>query len=134
MTANYFRNCHGVALVYSLEEEDTLFALGDWLSEARSLNSNLLVPALWGNKSDDFDTTSSTMEPTVNAFSSEHKIPPELVAKVSAHTGQGAREAFEKLIIRIHSQFGGADHDARQRTLEPLIDPHLTQNNRPCNC
>ena len=133
MTANYFRNCHGVVLVYSLEEEDTLFALGDWLSEARSLNSHHVVPALWGNKSE--SDNACAMEPTVEAFSSEHKIPPELVAQVSALTGQGVKEDFEKLICRIHSQFGGLDQECQRRTLEPLIDPHLTQqNNRSCNC
>ena len=133
MTANYFRKCHAVILVYSLEEEDTLFALGEWLSEARSLSCNQLrvVPALWGNKSESDNTCA--MEEMASAFSTENKIPPELVARVSAHTGEGVKKAFEEVICRVHSQFGGVDQETQQRTLEPLIDPHLTQKTRPCS-
>lgn len=121
MTANYFRNCHAVILVCSLEEEDTLFALADWLAEARNLSSyQRVVPALWANKKDSHNICLT--EQMFSAFSSEHDIPTELVTKVSAQSGDGVKDAFENLISRVHRQFGAGDQEQR-RTLEPLVDP-----------
>ena len=131
MTANYFRNCQAVILVYSLEEEDSLFVLRDWLSEARSLNSDQVVPALWGNKSESHSVCLT--EEVASAFSRENGIPAELVAQVSAQTGAGVKEAFERLVETVHSQFAGVEQE-KIRTLEPLIDPQLGQKSRPCYC
>ena len=135
MTANYYRNCSAVVLVYSLEEEDSLFILQDWLAEARSLNSDLIVPALWGNKRESENV--SLTEKMTTAFSKENSVPAELVARVSAVTGEGVKEAFEKLIQTVHTRRGGSQllqqQQQRGRTLEPLIDPQLQKNKR-CAC
>ena len=134
MTANYFRNCHAIVLVYSVEEEDSLFVLRDWLTEAQALNSERIVPALWGNKC---ESENACLTPQMaEAFQRENSISAELVARVSARTGEGVREAFEKLVWTVHSQFKGLELDhQRGRTLEPLIDPQLQkQRGRQCAC
>ena len=134
MTANYFRNCHAIVLVYSVEEEDSLFVLRDWLTEAQALNSERIVPALWGNKC---ESDNACLTPQmVEAFQRENSISAELVARVSARTGEGVSEAFEKLVWTVHSQFKGLELDhQRGRTLEPLIDPQLQkQRGRQCAC
>lgn len=132
MTANYFRNCAAVILVYSLEEEDTLFILQDWLAEARTLNSEQVVPALWGNKCESENV--SLTQQMAAAFSNENSILPELVTRVSAVTGEGVMEAFDKLIQTVHLCRGGSRVQHQQgRTLEPLIDPQL-QKNKKCAC
>ena len=133
MTGNYFRNCHGVILAYSLEEEDTLFILRDWLTETRSLNSESVVPALWGNKCD--SDNGCVTEEMALAFSTENAIPAELVARVSALTGEGVKIAFEALIQTIHTQRGGSSEQEKGMTLEPLIDPSLqAQRGTRCTC
>lgn len=134
MTANYFRNCHAVILVYSLDEEDTLFILHDWLVETRSFNSDTVVPALWGNKCD--SENSCITNEMVLAFSKENDIQSDLVTHVSALTGEGVEKSFEKLIRTIHSKRSGRYYDREQgMTLEPLIDPQLqTKNTSHCAC
>ena len=131
MTANYFRNCHAIVLVYSLEEEDSLFVLRDWLAETRTLNSDRVVPALWGNKSDSEDTYLTLQ--TAAAFAKENDIPAGLVSHVSARSGDGVRAAFEQLVKTVHVQFEGQDQQ-RGRTLEPLIDSELQGKSRGCSC
>lgn len=131
MTSNYFRNSHAIILVYSVEEEDSLFVLQDWLTEARTLNPEHVVAALWGNKCD--VERSSFIPEMVTAFSEQNKISPELVACVSAQTGEGVKEALEALVANVHSQ----QWKNRQRgwTLEPLIDPQLQkEKGRQCAC
>ena len=136
MTANYFRHSHAIVLVYTVEEEDSLFVLRDWLSEARTLNSEQVIPALWGNKS---ESENACLIPLmVSAFSKENRIPADLVRQVSAQSGEGVKEAFEALVLTIHSQrrHGGLSQQ-RGRTLEPLIDPQLQDHRhggRPCTC
>lgn len=131
MTANYFRNSHAIVLVYSVEEEESLFVLRDWLAEARTLNPERVVAALWGNKCD-LKGSSPTSE-AVTAFGHENGIPAELVASVSAQTGEGVKEAFEALVLNVHSQ----QWQSRQRgwTLEPLIDPQAhKEKGHQCAC
>ena len=131
MTANYFRNCHAVILVFSVEEENTLFVLRDWLSEAQALNSDHVVPALWGNKSDSYNKC--VTEEMVCAFGKENTISADLVTTVSAQTGHGVKEAFERVIRMIHARHRG--EQCRTRTLEPLIDPKLHhKTSKHCAC
>lgn len=129
MTANYFRHCNAVLLVYSLEEEDSLYCLNDWVAEAHMHNSSdRLLLALWGNKSDSEDRCA--LQEAVKAFMSVHNIPPSLEALVSAKTGDGVLEAFDRLVKEVHEQFCGEGLPQR-RSLEPLIDP---QAGKGCRC
>lgn len=131
MTANYFRNSHAIVLVYSVEEEDSLFVLRDWLAEAQTLNPEHVIAALWGNKCD-LEESSFTSE-MVTTFSEQNGIPAELVARVSAQTGKGVKEALEALVVKVHSQQW--KNQRRGWTLDPLIDPELhKEKGHQCAC
>ena len=55
MTTNCFHYCHTLLLVYSLEEEDSLYCLNDWVAGVHMHNSSdHVLLALWGNKSDSY--------------------------------------------------------------------------------
>ena len=130
MTANYFRGCHAIVLVYSLEEEDSLFCLHDWLEEARR-HSERLVAAVWGNKCDLDSTNLQSDSELVKTFLQENQISPTLSQQVSAKTGEGTKEAFEELVEMVRFQFEGYN-DPKGSTLEPFIDSHLTKERCPC--
>ena len=131
MTANYFRNSHAIILVYSVEEDDSLCILQDWLAEARTLNPEHVIAALWGNKCD-LEGSSSISE-IVSTFSQQNEIPSELVARVSAQTGEGVKEALEALVVKVHSQQW--KNQPRRLTLEPMIDPELhKEKGHQCAC
>lgn len=133
MTANYFRNSHAIVLVYSVDEEDSLFVLRDWLTEAQTLNPENVVAALWGNKCDMEQGRTSGFTSTVTAFSQQISIPAELVARVSAQTGEGVKEAFEAVVLNVHSQRWL--NQQRGWTLEPLVDPQVhKKGGQQCAC
>ena len=107
MTANYYRYCHAVLLVYDLHAEETLFFLADWFKEAKA-NSRWpqrVVFSLWGNKSDVTSDEQSPKEPAIAAFLKQYNIPESLSFKVSAKTGENVTEAFEKVVQTVHDDF-----------------------------
>ena len=108
MTANYYRYCHAVLLVYDLNAEETLFFLADWFKEAKA-NSRWpqrVVFSLWGNKSDDVTPDEqSAKEPSIEAFLKQYNIPESLSFRVSAKSGDNVVEAFEKVIETVHEDF-----------------------------
>ena len=131
MTTNYFHKIHAIVLVYSLEEEDPLFDLEYWLERAQTMNSECVIAALWGNKCD-VNRSSFTPE-MVTAFTAQYGIPAELVAHVSAKTGEGVKEALEALVVTVHSLQW--KNQQRGWTLEPFIDPNYAQKRgHQCAC
>lgn len=112
MTANYFRNCHAMILVYDASPDrlDTLFALRYWISDVRkhsSLNDKVFL-TLWANKAD--LTEGDAIPPEVEAFMAEHNIPSHLHYNVSAKDGTELMQAFHALILHVD-----------QRGLSPTI-------------
>lgn len=109
ITANYYRYCQAVILVYDLDAEETLYCLRDWLSEARQNNRypDKIVFSLWGNKSD-LDEQ-STKQDAVKAFLLEYGIPDSLHFKVSAKTDENVTEAFLKVIQTVDDRFDSVD-------------------------
>ena len=102
MTANYFRYCNAVILVYdaSPDKEDTLFALREWISDVKthSYFGERMLFSLWANKVDVSDRDASK-PPEVEAFLEEHNIPDALYFRISAKTGEKLMESFHKLIM-----------------------------------
>lgn len=102
MTANYFRYCNAVILVYdaSPEKEDTLFSLREWINDVRthSYYGEQMIFSLWANKIDASDKD-APKPPEVDAFQEEHHIPDALYFRISAKTGEGLMESFHKLIL-----------------------------------
>lgn len=140
MTANYFRNAHAVVFVYSVEDEGTLFALNDWVREAKVMNRQpeQLVLALWGSKSD-LDCSGNThaaKQEAVDAFTSTYQIPPHLNCRVSVF-GSSAVTAMDELLEHIDTHFNGAPSTSQPDgldTLTPtqLVPPDTDQKNWKC--
>lgn len=104
MTANYFRFCHSVMLVYDARPDciNTLFVLRDWVNDARTNNflGEGMTLSLWANKSDQLAQDYSRPEEVV-AFMGEYNIPESLYFPVSAKTGLNVMESFHALIEHI---------------------------------
>lgn len=102
MTANYFRYCNAVILVYDASPDrlETLFALRDWITDVtkHSSLSDKVALSLWANKCDLSDTR---RPPEVDAFMQEHRIPEHLYFRMSAKTGEGLMSAFHDVILHV---------------------------------
>lgn len=103
MTANYYRNAHGVIFIYSVDDENTLFALNDWAMEAKQLSRQRehLVTCLWGSKS---DLPHKVKDDAVNSFISHHNIPKELESKVNV-LDDSVEKALMALFEYMHHHF-----------------------------
>ena len=103
LTANYFRYCNAVILVYDASPDrlETLFALRDWITDVtkHSSLSDRVALSLWANKCDTTDSSSTHRPPEVDAFMQEHRIPEHLYFRVSAKTGEGLMDAFHDVIL-----------------------------------
>ena len=85
LTANYYRNAHAVIFVYALDDENSLYALGEWMREAMDLNRHgeHLVLALWGTKADQPSNHWSVRKEAVEALVKCYNIPRKLICSVS---------------------------------------------------
>ena len=108
MTANYFRYCNAVILVYDSAPDrlETLFALREWITDVtkHSSFSDKIVLSLWANKCD--ESSSLQKVPEVDAFMQENHIPENMFFCVSAKTGDRLMNAFHAVILQI----GNAGH------------------------
>lgn len=132
MTANYYRNAHAVVCVYSVEDESSLYALNEWVAEARAMNrhEDRMVLALWGSKCD-LETKShvTVKADVVEAFTSTYHIPPHLNRKVSVF-GDSAVTALNELVEHIDSHFTAAvttDGSQQHRYFDTLTPQQLVQ-------
>ena len=103
MTANYFRYCNAVILVYDSAPErlETLFALREWISDVtkHSSFSDKVVLSLWANKCD--ESSSLQKAPEVDAFMQEHHIPEKMHFCVSAKSGERLMAALHAVILQV---------------------------------
>lgn len=106
MTANYYRNAHAVIFVYAVDEEGTLYALNEVVSEAKEMSrqGERLVLALWGSKADLPGYMHTVKEDAVDAFLNTYRIPEHLNYKVSALDGS-VEKAMLALIEHVDKQF-----------------------------
>lgn len=130
MTANYYRHAHAVIFVYSVDDEGSLYALNDWVREAKSMNRQPenLVLAVWGSKSDlDSSSSSAVKQEAVDAFTSAYHIPPHLNCKVSIF-GSSAELAMNELVEHVDRLFNGsaaADMQPLHRDFDTLTPQQL---------
>ncbi len=140
MTANYYRNAHAVIFVYSVEDEGTLYALNEWVREARAMSRQpeRLVLALWGSKCDleKNGHIHTVKQEAVDAFTITCQIPPHLNCKVSVF-GNSAVKAMNELVEHIDRQFSGSAGDTQQGgfdTLTPHLVPPENTEQKGFNC
>lgn len=137
MTANYYRNAHGVILVYALDEESTLYSLNELVGEAKGMSrqGEKLVFALWGSKSDLPVHMQTVLPEAVNAMLSTHHIPQELNCKVNV-VDHSVEEAMLTLIQEIDQQFTrlGPAVTNRDSKAFDLTPPPTTPAQQKWNC
>lgn len=138
MTANYYRNAHAVILVYSLDEEGTLYALNEWVGEALEMTrmGDRLVFALWGTKSDLPEDQKVVKDDAVSSIAELYHIPSELNCKVTV-LDNSVEKAFTALVEHIDREFNAsASINEDTRDFNKLTDYNLTPTTkkRHCNC
>ncbi len=111
MTANYYRYCHAVILVYDMEAEDSLFCLKDWIIAAQTNSRwpDKLIFSLWGNKCDSDDR--GTSEEGLEAFLTEYNISKSLDFRVTAKQGASVEKAFQKVVETVDDSFSTVERD-----------------------
>lgn len=106
MTANYYRNAHAVIFVYSMDEEATLFALNEWVAEAKKMSrqGERLVMCLWGSKSDLPAHLHTVREDAVKSFVDSYHIPEDLIRTVNV-LDKSTEVAMLALLAHMDSHF-----------------------------
>ncbi|KAK9499183.1 hypothetical protein O3M35_003682 [Rhynocoris fuscipes] len=127
VTRSYYRGAAGALLVYDISNRESYNALGEWLSDARSLASPNIVILLAGNKKDlEQERQITFLE--ASQFAQENEL---MYLETSAKSGENVEEAFQKccksILAKIQTgeldpdrigsgiQFG----DAKTRLLNP---------------
>ena len=124
-TANYYRNSHAIILMYDMADEVSLYALKDWLSDAKKYSYNVM-PVVWGNKE---DATESQL-PGVAGFMEENDIPPSLHFKVSAKTGHNVREAMDATLKALEDRTFARSCGTLQHDVLPKLSVQKSKNCR----
>ncbi|XP_063241184.1 ras-related protein Rab-4B isoform X1 [Bacillus rossius redtenbacheri] len=92
VTRSYYRGAAGALLVYDIANRESFNALGNWLSDARTLASPNIVILLVGNKRD-LDAEREVTFLEASRFAQENEL---MFLETSAKTGENVEEAFLK--------------------------------------
>jgi len=90
----FYKDAHGAALVFGLDDRASFEKLEAWMKEARDNGAAAVTYVLIGNKSD-AKRAVSTEE--AKAWADDRKMP---YFEVSASTGQDVTAAFETLFVK----------------------------------
>jgi small GTP-binding protein len=95
ITKNFYRECHGVLLVYDVSDAHSFANLKEWLSSIKQHADEGVEILLVGNK---IDLPRQVQTDEGKQFSKESNVP---LIETSAKTGQGVEKSFETLIRNI---------------------------------
>ena len=97
LSANYYRHCNAIILVYRQGDQQSLVALGEWSNDCKSycLMKDQVMLSLWENVDNE---APSLDEHLVKDFMEHNGIPSTLRFKVCTKTGHSVKEAFESVI------------------------------------
>lgn len=93
ITRQYFKNSHGVLLVFDLTVKETIRKLNVWMNDIQDNIGDECVIFLIGNKSD-VKTRDISISEEAKEFAKNKKI---IYYEVSAKTGAGIYNIFEKM-------------------------------------
>ena len=118
----YFRNAKLILMVYSIDNPDSISDIIMW-TENFSLarlgeSSNMMTPILVGNKSDLDDSRDVSIQ-RVQETARLCGISEEDVFEISASTGEGFEEMFDKLALKMTKSENGFK---RQKTIRAGSD------------
>jgi len=135
LTSNYYRSAHAVVLVYSMEEQSSLYSLSEWVDEARELSGqgDRLILALWGAKADLPVAQQDVKPEAIAALSSSYSIPDHLNCKVSIYDAS-LEQAMTALLEHLYTQLtpnttSDTDLQDTQGTAEKVVTLDQTHRN-----
>eukprot|EP00322_Chrysochromulina_rotalis_P006307 CAMPEP_0115863246 /NCGR_PEP_ID=MMETSP0287-20121206/18593_1 /TAXON_ID=412157 /ORGANISM="Chrysochromulina rotalis, Strain UIO044" /LENGTH=265 /DNA_ID=CAMNT_0003317693 /DNA_START=97 /DNA_END=892 /DNA_ORIENTATION=- len=97
LTSSYYRGCHGVILVFDVNDRDSFTHLQQWLEELDLYSTTQhSVKLLVGNKIDVRDRQVTVEE--AEAFARRQAM---MYIETSAKTREGIRQAFEEVVQKI---------------------------------
>ncbi|KAF3925594.1 hypothetical protein ABW21_db0204991 [Orbilia brochopaga] len=106
LTSSYYRNAHGILLVYDISNRDSFLNLPVWFAEAEKFAPPGVIMIVVGNKSDrsaQRAVKASEGEELAKKFGAVHFV------ETSAKTRDHAKEPFQKLVDVILSTPGALD-------------------------
>ncbi|CAH1401991.1 unnamed protein product [Nezara viridula] len=107
VTRSYYRGAAGALLVYDIANRESYNALGEWLTDARTLASPNIVILLAGNKKDlDDDRQVTFLE--ASKFAQENEL---MYLETSAKSGENVEEAFLKCCKTILAKIQNGELD-----------------------
>lgn len=105
----YYRNAHGIILVFDLTNVESFKDLNYWFSELNSKGRSDVPLILVGNKTDmispDFSTSCVT-DDDIQKFLDDRDVRKMMYIKSSAKTGDMINDIFQSLAIKMVEQFG----------------------------
>lgn len=138
VTRSYYRGAAGALLVYDITSRETFNALGNWLSDAKTLASPNIVIILVGNKRDlEGEREVTFLE--ASRFAQENDL---MFLETSALTGENVEETFLKCARNILTKIESGEMDPERlgsgiqygnASLRRLNRQH-TQPAQPCSC
>lgn len=106
LTSSYYRNAHGILLVYDISNRDSFLSMPAWFGEAEKFAPPGVIKILVGNKTD------RSAQRAVKASEGEElakKLGAIHFVETSAKTRDHAKEPFQKLVDVVLSTPGALD-------------------------
>lgn len=116
LTRQYFRNAHGVVLVYDITDRSTFRHIDIWIDEVRSAASEFdPVLLMIGNKSDLVDKRSVSLEEAQRRAEQENMF----FLETSARQGYNCAKSMQLLLQHIHHKFEKSKAPPEVKTEKP---------------
>ena len=96
LTSSYYRGCHGIILVFDVNDQSSFAHLRKWLDELDMYSTTTYAKLLVGNKTDVGEREVSFQEAT--EFARQQAM---LYIETSAKTRVGIRQAFDEVVQKI---------------------------------
>ncbi len=104
----YFRNAKVIILVYSIDSADSVSEMPDWIANysINRLGNEMadIIPILVGNKCDLLESRDVSL-PRVKETANLCGISEENLFEVSAYSGHGFKELFDKIAILVDNPY-----------------------------
>ena len=129
----YYRRAKVVLLVYSVDNCDSFHAISsNWIDNTSSTVDENSITALVGNKCDleeGEDTEQFVSRQRALTLATNLEIDQELVFEISALSGNGFRELFDSVAVRMHDAMVESSHTSTAHNLNTD-----TRQHERCRC
>ncbi|KAF3935602.1 hypothetical protein ABW19_dt0204185 [Dactylella cylindrospora] len=106
LTSSYYRNAHGILLVYDISNRDSFLSMPRWFEEAENYAPPGVIKILVGNKT---DRSSQRAVKASEGKEMAEKYGAVFFVETSAKTRDHAKDPFQKLVDTVLSTPGALD-------------------------